>query len=142
MDTYVYLECIKVKSKLRVRIVSNGYYNDANCMFPKDIRKEGRKYRVSRECVNLITTRGKSYYSVRSGYIEVLPEILEPSQIKIFEDTTSDECCICMCNPKNVIINPCGHYYMCRQCTTGLKKCPICRCDIGGFMTKSQMGLI
>jgi hypothetical protein len=138
MGDYVYLECVKVKSKLRVRIVSPGYYNDANCMFPRDIRAAGRKYRVHRWNVSLITTRGKYYYSVKSG-IEVLPDILDPSQIKIFEDTSTDECAICMCENKSVIVNPCGHYYMCDGCSKSVNKCPICRGDISGFLKKEDM---
>jgi len=137
---YVYLECVKVKSKLRVRIVSPGYYKDANCMFPRDIRVAGRKYRTSSWNVNLITTRGKYYYSVKTG-IEVLPDVLDASQIKVFEDASTDECAICMCEKKSVIVNPCGHYYMCDGCSKSVSKCPICRGDISGFLTKAQMAL-
>ena len=45
-DQQVYLECVREKSKLRVRIISPGYYSDANCQFPRAIRVEGRKYSV------------------------------------------------------------------------------------------------
>jgi len=38
----VYLQCVKVKNKLRVRITTPGYKNDANCQFPRAIRVEGR----------------------------------------------------------------------------------------------------
>jgi Ca-activated chloride channel family protein len=40
---YVELACIKQGSKLRVKIVSAGYLNYANCQFPRDIRIEGAK---------------------------------------------------------------------------------------------------
>ena len=138
MGDYVYLECVKVKSKLRVRIVSPGYYNDANCMFPKDIRKEGTKYKVPRWCVSLITTRGKYYYSVLSG-IEVLPTVLDAKDIKVFEDASTDECAVCMSEKKDTIINPCGHFYMCSGCAHQVKDCPICRGPVSGFINKSQM---
>lgn len=137
---YVYLTCVKVGSKLRVRIVSPGYYSDANCMFPRAIRMAGRKYRVPRACVSLITTRGKYYYSVKAG-IEVLEEavVLKPEMIKIFEDTTTDECAICMMEKKSVIVNPCGHYYMCTACCQSVRNCPICRGPIQGFLRKEDM---
>ena len=32
---YVYLKCVKEGKKLRIRITSPGYNNDANCQFPK-----------------------------------------------------------------------------------------------------------
>ena len=137
---YVYLECVRVRSKLRVRIVSPGYYNDANCMFPRDIRIAGRKYRVPSFNVSLITTRGQYYYSVKSG-IEVLdnPMAMRPEEIKIFEDTTTDECAICMVEKKSVIVNPCGHYYMCTACCQSVRNCPICRGPIQGFLRKEDM---
>lgn len=137
---YVYLECVRVRSKLRVRIVSPGYYNDANCMFPRDIRIAGRKYRVPRFNVSLITTRGQYYYSVKSG-IEVLdnPMAMRPEEIKIFEDTSMDECAICMVEKKAVIVNPCGHYYMCDGCSRSVNKCPICRGPIHSFLRKDDM---
>lgn len=40
----VTLKCLKEKNKLRVRIISPGYYNNANCQFPRNIRLEGRIY--------------------------------------------------------------------------------------------------
>jgi hypothetical protein len=40
----VLLECIKQGSKLRVRVVSDGYRSDWFCQFPSDIRVAGRKY--------------------------------------------------------------------------------------------------
>ena len=138
MGDYVYLECVKVKSKLRVRIVSPGYYNDANCMFPKDIRAEGAKYKVHRWNVSLITTRGKYYYAVKTG-IEVLPVTLDPKDVKIFEDTSTDECAVCMCEKKDTIINPCGHFYMCSGCAHQVDKCPICRGPVSGFINKKDM---
>lgn len=139
---YVYLECVKVSSKLRVRIVSPGYYNDANCMFPRDIRVAGRKYRVPRFNVSLITTRGQSYYSVKSG-IEILDAAvpMKPEEIKIFEDTSTDECAICMVENKAVIVNPCGHYYMCLGCAQSVNKCPICRGPVQGLLRKDEMAV-
>lgn len=140
LSEYVYLECVKVSSKLRVRIVSPGYYNDANCMFPHAIRVLGRKYRVPRGNVSLIETRGLHYYSVKSG-IEILNDVtvMRPEEIKIFEDTTTDECAICMVEKKSVIINPCGHYYMCDGCSHSVNKCPICRGPIRGLLKRGDM---
>lgn len=62
---FVELICVKKDGKLRVRILSEGYYNDANCQFPKDLRVENRRFRVPVANVNLITMKGKYYYSVK-----------------------------------------------------------------------------
>lgn len=55
----VELVCIKVQSKLRVRITSPGYLNDANCQFPRDLRVEGRRFQVPAVYVTLVQSRGK-----------------------------------------------------------------------------------
>ena len=108
-------------------------------MFPKDLRVEGRRFSCKSYDVNLITSRGKYYYTISKSGIKVLPDILDPTSITVYEDTSSDECAICMTNPKNTIINPCGHYYMCNTCAVSVKSCPICRGGISGLINKSQM---
>lgn len=42
----VLVQCVKDKSKLRVRVVSDGYNPDWNMRFPKSIREEGMLYVV------------------------------------------------------------------------------------------------
>jgi hypothetical protein len=139
----ILLQCVKVGSKLRVRIVTPGYYHDANCMFPRDLRIEGRMFRVNPGTVQLITTRGKYYYCVKdkSG-IEIAEEgvIITPSpdNLKVFEDLDDPDCCICLSEPKSIIVNPCGHFYMCKTCCKSVTKCPICRIPIKGFIDREN----
>lgn len=139
-DEYVICECVRDGSRLRVRITSPGYYHDANCMFPRDLRAAGRKFRVRRSNIRLIMTRSKYYYTTgsRDG-IELLPETVTTSDLKIYEDTESIECAICFANPKEVIVNPCGHFYMCTECARNMRACPICRERIIGLIHKSMM---
>ena len=56
----ILIQCIKEKSKLRARVVSDGYNPDFNIRFPRDIRAEGILYVVDevRESAD-----GKSYIS-------------------------------------------------------------------------------
>lgn len=49
-------------------------------------------------------------------------------------DTTTDgrlQCKVCLTNPLQIIIQPCGHFLLCESCYTHLKyennRCPICR---------------
>lgn len=139
----VYLTCVKEKSKLRVKIVSPGYLQSANCMFPKDMREEGRHYKVAPWNVRLITTRGKYYYSVLTGIsiVDSLPSAKTAADVAhVYEDDTSDECAICMSEPKGVVVAPCGHLYMCRGCGERVAKCPICRVNIEGLINRSEFG--
>lgn len=54
------------------------------------------------------------------------------------ETTLPDDylCCICMTNPKNVILNPCHHFIMCRRCLDSLDtaRCPKCRVEFEDYL--------
>lgn len=140
----VYLQCIKQCSKLRVRIVSPGYYSDANCQFPRNLRAEGTMYTVPIEDIRLVYTRSKYFYSVRSKNIVVVnndqSKVSIPPNLVIYQDQGSDECAICLDQPKDTIINPCGHFYTCHACCSKLEKCPICRTKIISKIDKKLIG--
>jgi hypothetical protein len=131
-ETKIRLRCIKVGGKLRVRILTPGYYNSANCQFPRDLRIEGTSYDVDANAICLIT-RAKNYYSItHRPSITVLP-------YTVFEDQSSDDCAICMSNEKCMVIVPCGHYYTCAECTEKITMCPICRNPFKSTINKSLM---
>lgn len=48
------------------------------------------------------------------------------------ETLTDDQrCVVCVTNPKEVIVLPCGHVCLCEDCAVQIKAaCPVCRCDI------------
>jgi len=140
------LKCIKVGNKLRIRIISPGYFNEANCQFPRDLRVENRIYEVPTDSISLIS-RSKNYYNIKKNSIKIIDEIDNLTtvliKIKVFEDTSSDDCAICMTNEKCMIIVPCGHYYTCEDCISKIKKssgcCPICRIKFTKVINKSQI---
>ena len=147
IPTIVRLKCVKIGSKLRVRIVTPGYFTNANCQFPKDLRVEGRMYDVDVDAVKLVT-RNKNFYSITKksaikivSDVDALTDLLNETKINItvYQDNASDDCAICMTEEKCMIIVPCGHYYTCATCTALIKKCPICRCGITKSINKSQM---
>lgn len=147
----VFLECVRdphSRTKLRVRILSPGYYHDANCMFPRAIRQLGRRYSVDRGGVRLITRASKYYYSV-SGDIKIIESAgasasaSVPLHIETFEDKECAECAICFANAKDTVIGPCGHFYTCKTCADTLfatsKLCPICRGPIVMLIAKENV---
>ena len=130
MENYVELKCIKDGSKLRVRIISPGYINYANCQFPKDLRIEGRRFKVKLEFIKLITLRGRWFYSVKKrDSIEIIESLSldELSKLQIYEDKNENECSICMNELKNDVFYPCGHFYTCKSCSNKLQNCPYCK---------------
>jgi uncharacterized CHY-type Zn-finger protein len=134
----VVLQCVKDRNRLRVRVVSPGYYPLANCQFPRNHREEGRLYEVPRNAIQLITSRSQYYYSVRRSEVKIL-ESLSESLGHVSEDETTDECVICMAQPKSRVFVPCGHFYTCYECARELETCPICRWPILGSIDKSQL---
>ena len=131
----VQLLCVKVGSKLRVRITSPGYKHDANCQFPRNLRVEGRRLGVSAHDITLVASRGSYFYRVRANNVVILDEnsVDDFKDMKIFGDET-EECVVCMSEQKYSVFGPCGHLSCCKPCanilyqTTG--KCPMCRNQI------------
>jgi len=159
MQSNVILKCVKERGKLRVKIITAGYMHEANCQFPRDIRKEGCYFKAKSLNVRLISTRGKYYYSISRGNVEILgdsPDACEfegvrpqdgppaangdpTANITVFEDDRTNECCICMCEDKNIVFN-CGHLYTCKDCSMSVRNCPICRQKITQRIPKEMFG--
>ena len=117
MNQQIRLKCFKIGSRLRVRIVSPGYNNDANCQFPRAIREEGREYIVPSSAISFSEgSNRKFFYRVKKNEIQVLG-VDDTSNIEIdrvYGDEDIDtECNICMSNEKDVVFAPCGHYCCC-----------------------------
>ena len=46
------------------------------------------------------------------------------------DDSAGGRCAVCMGNPLEVALAPCGHVCLCRECADKVDTCPICREDI------------
>lgn len=154
----VRLKCVSEGSKLRIRIISPGYYNYANCQFPKDIRVLGRLYECEPGDVKLVNIGVTYYYRIKKSGIRILDNtplnnvtnaniisVCNSNYIpeKIYTDD-NPECSICLTEEKAIIFVPCGHFATCNNCDKKLpnRKCPICRKDIRNTITPEQMSLI
>jgi hypothetical protein len=155
----VYLHCIKLGSKLRVRIISPGYHNEANCQFPRNIREPGRYYSVPKSDVSFVKgPRGKFFYRVNKQNIRtVCPTVLPNEITKHCESEAKSErkivriyesgggiCLVCMENPYDVVLIPCGHYCLCSVCAYKLfksGKCPLCRGNIEDVAIKAMISI-
>ena len=51
-------------------------------------------------------------------------------ELKETEDETKS-CKICLTYESNTLLTPCNHMVCCSECVKRLKKCPVCRTDIG-----------
>ena len=136
-DCIVYLECFEEGKKLRVRIVSPGYNPNANCQFPTNIRKKGKRYEVPPEAIGVASGKsGKFFYRIKKSHIKVLEdEVVTPS--KIF---TLPDCCICIDAECDIVIVECGHLCLCQDCSKSYDsdKCPLCRGNIKNMIHKDQ----
>lgn len=141
---YVYLTCVKSQGKLRVRITTPGYLTTANCQFPRDLRVEGRNFRVKPSVVKLMSARNKYYYCIKSAKdIEIVDTAAIPKQpppkIKVYQDTEQEECLICYDAAKESVFNPCGHFYTCHACSARCKTCPVCRHPVLSVIDKNEL---
>ena len=140
--SYVLLQCVKEKSKLRVKMLSsNPFIKGINCQFPRAIRQEGMYYVVKSEGIslkgNFYSAMGKNIIVCQTASIEEVkkyvanlgvPELIKPQVI--FGDDDENECVICMTDAKDSVFSPCGHFITCKECSTQFDKCPICRAKI------------
>ena len=142
-DNLVYFQCVKDRSKLRIRIISSGYNKEANCQFPRAIRVCGRKYSAPPSAVKLAKgPAGKFFYRVQKKFIQTLEE--EVKVDKVFGDEEEDhDCVVCLDKDHEVVIVPCGHYCLCGKCAKIIektsKKCPMCRGDIQLVVTRDMI---
>lgn len=142
----VYLKCVKVGSKLRVRITTPGYLSDANCQFPRSLRAEGRIFKVWPREVSLAAgPRGKYFYRVRGAITIVTDDedAIGAAATVALDHVYDDggECVVCLEAPKTRIMVPCGHFCMCDECNAQLRKreCPMCRTAIALTVAPDQV---
>lgn len=150
LEATVYLECVKKGSKLRIRIISPGYNNEANCTFPKAIREVGRKYSVPSSAISFTENSSmKFFYRIKPKDITILNEdiditIKQPAKtLKVYEDVSVEDCVICFDKKKSIVFSPCGHYCTCDECAKIImrskNKCPICRAVVKVLVERDKV---
>jgi hypothetical protein len=153
MSATVTLQCVKESgNKLRVRILSPGFIQTANCQFPRNIRAEGRLYSVPQAAVTLVARGSKYFYHINKSAITILGGTAATAataaavaianatvKIHVYEDE-DPTCVVCMSAPKTAVFVPCGHHSCCAVCTASLKnKCPMCRQLIVTVIRRDQV---
>jgi hypothetical protein len=134
----VNLICIKVGSRLRVRIDDPAYRRDANCTFPKRLRREGATFTVPPSAITLIC-RVKCYYYIKPDAITAV--VAPPKVVRVFTDETEDNCIICMDEKKRMVASPCGHYTLCTTCSVRMrgKPCASCRTKVVAYVDYTKL---
>jgi hypothetical protein len=154
-EKLIYLKCVSAGKKLHVRVISPGYNHEANCQFPRNIRQEGKTYSAPLCNLSFSQMRGKFFYRVSKNNIKIIEDnskiinSVESKECKIsikqiYENVDAD-CIICMDNKYEVVLVPCGHYCLCKECANQLQKsksnCPLCRQKINMFVTRDMLQL-
>jgi hypothetical protein len=146
-ESLVYFKCVKTEGRLRVRVISPGYANDANCQFPSAIRIENHIYAAPVSALSFARgPAGKFFYRVKSKEVRAvdgMPDQLRP-QIhheavhvdRVYRATEEgdNDCLICCSADQDVVFVPCGHLCACSDCANRIfirdKRCPICRTNV------------
>lgn len=59
-------------------------------------------------------------------------------EAQVVDDNPEQECLICLCEQKDTLIMPCGHFCVCEDCgkqlVTAKQTCPICRGNIASLI--------
>lgn len=132
----VILKCVKDNGKLRIKIESDGYFKNANCRFPKNLRLDGIKYTCPSQNIKLIrSAKGTYYYSIKNKNIKILNSLHNHIE-KIYGDDIEEDCVICLSDKKNTVFSPCGHYVCCEICSSKINICPICRSNINSSVKR------
>lgn len=144
MVNYVNLQCVKEGSRLRVKITSPGYNNNANCQFPRAIRAEGKMFKVPESAITVAGNEGRGFfYRVAKNDIEEITDggagggaVAIPEKIFV-----TNNCVVCLEEDSaEIVILHCGHLCLCKDCSvrvTGF--CPMCRGQIRGKIHKDQL---
>eukprot|EP00158_Paraphelidium_tribonemae_P000907 Partr_v1_DN23651_c0_g1_i1_m19088 len=86
----IFLRCVEEGSRLRVRIITPGYLSDANCQFPRALRRPLRYFSVPGDAITLVQGSGGSfYYRVAKSSITVRDD--EPSMREIVEGLNAEQ---------------------------------------------------
>lgn len=136
----VRFQCVNDGKKLRVRIITPGYNNEANCQFPRAIRGDGKIYECPASGVKLAQLKSKFFYRVTA---KLVTEVVGSIPITVSAIYESTDCVICLDCPPSIVFAPCGHNACCSECSDQLKattkKCPMCRSNIEHFVTRDQL---
>ncbi len=52
-----------------------------------------------------------------------------PNTRCVYHNPDEENCIVCMERKKDTILYPCGHFYLCRVCSTNTNRCVICRAE-------------
>lgn len=124
----ILVQCV-FDQRLRMRIVSDGYYKDLNCQCSRNIRIKNQMYEIDNSQIILNTSRGKWFYVFITDPIPIYDKSILDN-LKIYESNEDNDCIICLDIQKNTILVPCGHYILCTTCSNKISICPLCRSNI------------
>ena len=132
-------ESVKIRSRLLILIrsfigrskkIEHDLLENGELM--QSIFKEGLDF----DFYNWIREDHDKYYAEKGHYAHSILLYLKKNPlwktvIKDIQFANISECCIICCTrEKRTVLIPCGHVVTCETCSTTLKKCPLCRCDI------------
>ena len=90
-ENLIQFKCIKEGSKLRVKIISPGYNQYANCQFPKNIRKNGAVYEAPASAVSFNRNSNiQFFYRVSKNAIKIV-EIWLVIFIKLIQEIQKEK---------------------------------------------------
>ncbi|KAL9657609.1 hypothetical protein ABK040_012688 [Willaertia magna] len=105
----------------------NDYDSELNCVY---IICNFKRYENNEEGV---------YYRVNvvKFFVQTENELFELDEVYGADENDPnevEECIVCFTDPREIILLPCRHKCVCRECFKRIDKCPICRSNVRSFL--------
>jgi hypothetical protein len=141
------LKCVENRGKLRIRVITPGYNQHANCQFPRNLRALDREYTIPITDLTFAEgPRGKFFYRVSKRNITIVDPAADVNFgiMRVFgDDDPEPECSVCLVDPRDVVFAPCGHFCCCNICAQETfrknKKCPLCMQDVTVIVARDMI---
>lgn len=96
---------------------------------PVQMKREGHLSDINEEVRTAESARKDTFPKTRCGSMRKTQQ-----RSKSSTRGRRPQCVICMCQPEEVAVDPCGHVSMCRHCSELVSQCPVCRAPINKLL--------
>lgn len=129
-DRLVRRECDVDENKIRLRLKS--YYTQLGKILPQ--------FRGKIQVVNAASLIEDVYGVILNKMSEVMAPALPISVAP--SPSPQALCTVCMAEPADYLVLPCGHQCGCEGCLRRIQSCPICRCKIDNLVRVFACGVV
>ncbi len=92
----------------------------------KELEETERELEETQAKLKMEEMRAKLRMKEKERELEEMQAKLKMSERKLEKEVESKQCVVCMDKSRKLMIKPCNHYCVCRNCSRHINKCPMC----------------